>query len=128
MDIAIGMVYQSPTISIVITYGIGVLALKFMALFAQAELEAMIEESTERQKQQEEVMRERAEREEERMTRAVVSLQVAARGYLTRKKTTPRLMALRERKRLEEERERRAATAIQAVWRGYRSVSEIVSI
>ena len=68
-------------------------------------------------------MRERVRREERRRTRAVVSLQAAARGYLTRKKTTPKLVALRERKRLEKERERRtvqAAITIQAVLRGYR--------
>ena len=78
-------------------------------------------------------MRERARREEERKARAVLSLQAATRGYLTRKKTTPMVVALRERKRLEQERERQmvqAATAIQAVWRGYRWVTdhEVVSI
>ena len=78
-------------------------------------------------------MRERARREEERRASAVLSLQAATRGYLTRKKTTPMLVALRERKRLEGERERQmvqAATAIQAVWRGYRWVidHEVVSI
>ena len=76
-------------------------------------------------------MRERVRREEGRRTRAVVSLQAVARGYLTRNKTTPKLVALRERKRLEGEWERRtaqAAIAIQAVWRGYRWVAEIVSI
>ena len=73
-------------------------------------------------------MRERARREEGRRTRAVVLLQAAARGYLTRNKITPKLVALRERKRLEGERERRraqAAIAIQAVWRGYRWVTQI---
>ena len=91
----------------------------------------MIEESMEKMRQQEAVMRERVRREEERRSRAVVSLQAAARGYLTRKKTTPQLEALREGKRLEGERERRriqAAIIIQAVWRGYRWVADTVSV
>ena len=93
----------------------------------------MIEESMEIRRHQEEVMRERARREEERRASAVLSLQAATRGYLTRKKTTPMLVALRERKRRERERERQmvqAATAIQAVWRGYRWVTdhEVLSI
>ena len=105
--------------------------LTLMTLCSQADLDAMIEEGMERRRRQEEVMRERVRREEERRTRAVVSLQAAARGYFTRKKITPKLVALRERKRLEGERARRtaqAAIAIQAVWRGYRWVAEIVSI
>lgn len=76
-------------------------------------------------------MRERARREEGRRTRAVVSLQAAARGYLTRNKITPKLVALRERKRLEGERERRrvqATIAIQAVWRGYRWVTQVLKV
>ena len=94
-------------------------------------MDAMIEESMERRRWQEEAMRERVRREERRTTRAVLSLQAAARGYLIRKKTTPKLVALRERKRLEGERERKtaqAAIAIQAMWRGYRWVTEIVSV
>ena len=99
-----------------------------LTVCAQADLDAMIEKSLERRRQQEEVMRERARREEGRRTRAVVSLQAAARGYLIRNKITPKLVALRERKRLEGERERRRAQAaidIQAVWRGYRWVTQI---
>ena len=75
-------------------------------------------------------MKERARREERRRARAVVLLQAGARGYLTRKKVKPKLVALRERKRMEGERERRrtrAAVIIQAVWRGYRWVTEIVT-
>ena len=86
----------------------------------------MIQESMEKRRQKEEVMRERSRREEGRRGRAVVSLQAGLRGYLTRKKVAPKLVGLRERKRLEGERENgkaQAAIAIQAVWRGYRWVN-----
>ena len=71
---------------------------------AQAVLDAMIKESIERRSQREKIMAERTRIEETRRGRAVALLQAGARGYLTRKKVTPQLVALREKKRLERER------------------------
>ena len=85
----------------------------------------MIEESMKKKRHQEELVAERARMEDERRWRAVVTIQAGTRGYLTRKKTTPTLVALREKKRLEREREwerrrTKAATTVQAAWKGYR--------
>ena len=79
----------------------------------------------EKRQKQEEIIAERAKMDKIKRATAVVLLQAGVRGYLTRKKTAPELMAAREKTRLERDKERErtrmvAATSIQAIWKGYR--------
>ena len=77
-------------------------------------------------------MYERARAEEQRRGRAATILQAGARGYLTRKKWVPSLLALKEKRRIEIEIEReeervrtQGAVTIQAIWKGYRYSYEL---
>lgn len=67
-------------------------------------------------------MAKRARAEEHRRGRAAILLQAGARGYITRKKYTPTLVALREMKKIEklEKLRTQAAVTIQVVWKRYR--------
>ena len=94
-------------------------------IFCQTDLNAMINGSMEKRRQQEEVLAKRVRAEEQRCGRAAILLQAGARGYITRKKYTPILVALSKMKKMEKEKEQerlrtQAAVTIQVVWKGYR--------